>query len=303
MDEKITDDSSSQATASSFVLAPYIRSLGELQTFVRFSWHGVHHLSGERAFAEQMIRIKRSASLSNEELQSDDDFRALLPPADLEAFANTQLQSGFAYLYTIAVVRLWSIIETAVEDLVLDIIGRVSSAALPEKLRTLRGPLLEFSEASKDDQAAFLIDLLKHELKVALKPGVGKLELLLDSVGYGGPVDATVRRWLLELSQVRNVLVHREGRADRRFIEACPWFGAIRGETIHVARDDFDRYLFSVYWYFGELFRRCVPIYVTEPEVAERCYKKIEVSQDEWLSKLRDVETRVHARAEAPDDK
>lgn len=50
---------------------------------------------------------------------------------------------------------------------------------------------------------------LSRSLNADFKRGVGQFEAILDAIGLAGPVDPDVRRTLLELNEVRNVLVHR----------------------------------------------------------------------------------------------
>jgi uncharacterized protein YutE (UPF0331/DUF86 family) len=49
--------------------------------------------------------------------------------------------------------------------------------------------------------------------------GCGRFESLLDTIGLGGSVEETVKRLFLELSQVRNIVVHKAGKADKRIVE------------------------------------------------------------------------------------
>ena len=47
------------------------------------------------------------------------------------------------------------------------------------------------------------------------------------------------------------------GVADRRFVEACPWFGVQVGEELLLGGQHFEMYRFSGQWYCLELHRRC----------------------------------------------
>ena len=57
-----------------------------------------------------------------------------------------------------------------------------------------------------------------------------------------GSVEEHVKRTLFEMNQVRNVLVHKRGIADRRLVEACPWLNLSLGDSVKVDHKMFQRY-------------------------------------------------------------
>ena len=65
-----------------------------------------------------------------------------------------------------------------------------------------------------------------------------------------------MRKNLIELNQVRNVLVHRGGKADRRFNDACPWLGKAVGDPVTITHAAFVKYFESVSSYTVELIAR-----------------------------------------------
>jgi hypothetical protein len=64
------------------------------------------------------------------------------------------------------------------------------------------------------------------------KLGIGRFEAILDACGLSGGLSDDYRRDLFELSQVRNLVVHRFSVADERFFKSCPWFGLSVGERL-----------------------------------------------------------------------
>ena len=94
-----------------------------------------------------------------------------------------------------------------------------------------------------EDRPSYLLDLLEQEVASGLKLGVGRFESLLDIFGLSGAVPNFVRRYLFELSQVRNVLVHRRGIADRRLVDQCPWLKLQIGDRVVVRHEQMARYM------------------------------------------------------------
>jgi hypothetical protein len=106
---------------------------------------------------------------------------------------------------------------------------------------------------------------LQEKTRAALKPGVGRIEPLLDAVSLGGAVPDSVRRVVLELSQVRNLVVHKNGVVDRRFVDQCPWVRADVGGLLVIHADDLHRYGLAVDWYNLEMGNRARRL-LSEPE-------------------------------------
>jgi hypothetical protein len=153
--------------------------------------------------------------------------------------------------------------------------------------------LVEFANASLDEQAEHLVSELKSALKVSLKAGVGRFEGVLAPLGLGGPVDEGVRRALFELSEVRNVVVHRAGVVDRRFMEKCPWRSVSSNAMLHVSRADVALYQAAALWYVSELHRRCI---ITTELPDERALSTLALVLRQFASA---VDARIQARGAA----
>lgn len=172
---------------------------------------------------------------------------------NVSKFAETQTANGSPYLFSLCSVRLWALMEALVDELVVEAMQNPQDCPGKAVLAKLKGPLIDFKLAPADEQAEFLSETLKQAVDASLKLGVGRFEVLLEPVGLSGQVNEAARKVLFELSQVRNIIVHKSGKADRRIIEACPWLAAKRGETIHVNSEMFARYLMAAYWYIVEI--------------------------------------------------
>jgi hypothetical protein len=176
--------------------------------------------------------------------------------AEAERFAEREGPVGFPFLYSIASVQLWALLESAVDDLVAEILTQRPQAMMEDSVRRVKGPLVEFALASATERAEVLGELLSHEVGARFKLGVGRFETVLAAVGFGGPVADGPRRWLLELSQVRNAVVHCGSTVDARFASLCPWLGLSSGQVLRISGSRFASYIFSSIWYLLELLRR-----------------------------------------------
>ncbi len=245
-------------------LGPHVDAIGSLDTFIRLAWAGMGYSSVATRVVEIVEGIRRD-KYPTEDIRTTVLASRLDEARRLEAFASEENDNGFPYLYSLASIRLWTILEAAIDDMVLQELQREPERRKSEVVGKLRGPLMEFVALTPVEQADYLLDLLKREVGTRLRYGVGAFESLLEAVGLGGGVHDSIRRILLELGQVRNVLVHRNGRADARLISSCPWLNLRLGDTVRVRPDDFhNRYVGAAYWYLLELDSRLDRVATTD---------------------------------------
>lgn len=174
----------------------------------------------------------------------------------LELFGKTQMDKGHPYLFGLACVKLCSILEASVDFVIAALLKRPETVTSSTRLMKLKGPLIQFTQASEADRIAFLSDALKQEIASDLKIGVGRFESLLDQVGFGGNVGSGVKKALLELIEMRNVIVHRMGRVDNQLISRCPWLSMQIGEAVNLNAETYRIYEGAVFWYLIELDQR-----------------------------------------------
>lgn len=263
-------------------------ALHELKQFVRMAWLGLDHFCNATRLQEVM---KGSVETLGEksawyplEITEEDVKQAVAE----EEYGNEQREKGFPYLYSLATVQLWTILETLVDELLVDALTEPEKLRGSELAEKLRGPLLSLLLASEEERAVFLAGEIKQQLKSALQRGVGKLESLLEVVGLGGPVPPQVRKCLFELVEMRNCIVHRAGVADKRLCDACPWLGLTLGEAIPLGSGRFGYHRSGASWYVLEVHRRnAVALGSDAPDNAT-----------EWQQDLlRDIEAYVASEA------
>ena len=93
------------------------------------------------------------------------------------------------------------------------------------------------------------------------KVGINKFEIVLEEFHLNGNVKEPIRRILIELCEIRNVLVHKCGIADTRFIEKCSWLNYEIGQRLVPNYADFRLYSDGALWYLLELSQRMTDAY------------------------------------------
>jgi hypothetical protein len=154
--------------------------------------------------------------------------------AEFEAeLAAREVQEDFPLLHSQAVVTMWSALESLARNVLAAWLTNAPEKVYSnDRLRKLRVPLLEYERLEPDERVPYIVEVIEREVDAPLKHGVARFEELMALVGLCGEVDEKLRRSIFELSQVRNVIVHRGGRVDRRFMQACPWVPVKPGDRI-----------------------------------------------------------------------
>jgi len=159
-----------------------------------------------------------------------------------------------------------------------------------EALKKLEGPLLPFMMSSPSEQATFILKLLEKGRGGAPdQPGIARFESLLNQSGLEGGIDSLVKRTLFEHWAVRNVVAHRNGVADSKFIENCPWFGASDGTQLAVTPLHYKRYFIACLWFMAEVKRRLLVTYPQHSPANLEPAEEWEQLREEFLVTLKEL--------------
>lgn len=201
----------------------------------------------------------------------------------LAEFAKGEVERDTPYLNSLAVVKIWSILENVVDGIVgfrlLD--PATYEAKKLAKVKILLTDLAAFRD--KEYESEYLVESLKREINAPLQLGIGRFEHLLEAVRLGGAPHDGVRFVLLELSQIRHAIVHRNGMADAKLLEQCTWLRHRRGDKIEVRGNQLEVYYRACCAYILELFRRlCAECGGVLPDVAAGQLKSFETASQKY---------------------
>ncbi len=229
------------------------REIGRLLDFHLLAITGLGAAEGEAELLSALREVRGGSRAGKSEAEWDSEIQFACKKREV---AKAHRDSGFSYLYELMLVKFWSILEAGIEEIAVECLKRPEECKGADLLRSFKGPLIEFGEASLDHRAEFLYSELKVATRSALKIGVGVFEAILEPLGMAGSIDESTRKLLLELQQKRHVFVHRRGIADKRFVEACPFLGCEIGRPIFVDQAAVRRMGVGVGLYNFELQKR-----------------------------------------------
>jgi hypothetical protein len=167
-----------------------------------------------------------------------------------------EVSNGFPVLHRQQVVFLWGAIEAVVEDTLVAWLKNENLAGKDQRLRKIKVSLADFSAMNESERNYHLVSELRREVKSGHRSSIEVFELILHMFGLQGAMDPQLKRSLIELEYVRNVLLHRRGTADSRFIEGCPWTTVKIGTFITPNEADVDKYTNAVLNYAELLLGR-----------------------------------------------
>lgn len=172
------------------------------------------------------------------------------------ALARAEVEQGFPLLHSQAVVSLWSSLEDCIRTFLAKWLANEPGAKQVDAVGKLKITVGDYEAQDDDERDLYLIELLERDKQSPRRSGVSRFESMLEPFGLAGAVDDDVAKTLFEMHQVRHVLVHRAGLADRRFAAACPWLGLSAGEPVVIREEEFGRYMRASVRYIVELIQR-----------------------------------------------
>jgi len=273
-------DSEKTMGSSGSPLSFHLGELERLSNFVSLCLSGLQNGTLLTIIEEE---IKSASKYTG--IQVEDSVERRRRKTQLEEFSKSEETLGFPYVFSVGTIQLWSILESMVDDFALHFLKKAECRTF-DSIRRIKGPLMEFIAASEEEQAEYLLAQLKQDLGVAFKPGLARFEAILETIEMSGPVRDEVKRAILELSQVRNVFVHRKGLADARLTKLCPWLGVQLGDKVRISESQFQAYGRASYWYLVELdARACIRLAMDESRISFR-----RQMQDRLLDSIRNQE-------------
>jgi hypothetical protein len=223
--------------------------IGHLSQILDMSIRGI-------SMFQAMPQMVAAVAKARDRSEHQDTANKLANAEQHAAFARREIENGFPVLHANTALAVWSHLEAGVRLFLARWLEHEKTAFDLDAVQRLKVKIGEYERLQGEDRYFYIVDRLEQEVSAPLKCGINRFESVLDPFGLSGKVDADVQRDLFELNQVRNCLMHRAGRVDRRFVEACPWLGLEVVQPLKVTPDATRRYISSVLLYATELVCR-----------------------------------------------
>ncbi len=239
-----------------FLKAPLERMAAYLDETIRLLVlysTGVARLQGAHGLA---IALTEAEGLFGDDDVSPEEREARLDrERNFERLAKEEVESGYRLLSAHVLVGTWGVMESSVDDWVIEWISR-RPHDLELEIAELKLPTASYMTSSVQERARALFEVLRRRQGHSLGAGVTRFERPLDLVGLSASVPDLISDALFEMHKVRNVCAHNGGRADRQFIEDCPWFGLKRGSPVPLTSSMINGYISILTHYLVLLYHR-----------------------------------------------
>lgn len=212
----------------------------------------------------QLYSIGEIVDTYVQETSHNVDLNKLAKDKEERDFAKMEAERGFPFLYGQGVVWIWGQLEAFIEDLLATCMEKDSELMNIEMVRRIKLSLAQYESMSEKERKYYIIDNLQRDMQSKFKQGVTQFETILAVFKWSGKVDEQTKKELFELGNIRNILVHRKGVADKRIVESCPWLNMKIGECLKVDSISFHRYANTILLYVGMIIKRITVYYSYE---------------------------------------
>lgn len=237
---------------------------------VDLSAHGIAVVRGMPKVVEVLMDVEDKAE--------DVEAKSKLERAQAEAIlAKKEVKEEFPLLHAWAIISLWASLEAVIKSFVAEWLKHKPTAWRVEPIQRLKIRIGEYESIPRAERHLFVVELLERETGAGLKNGTTRFEALLTPFGLSGESPDIVRQIIFELGQVRNLIVHRGGRVDRIFREACPWVKIPLGHELKVSTKMWHKYNFVVSTYVTLLICRIGTYFEKDmSEILSSLYENVE---------------------------
>ena len=127
--------------------------------------------------------------------------------------AQHESENEFPWINGQTVVTYWGYLESMIRSIGVAFLLNERQTWSHQEMDRVRVKVGEYEALTKQERCYFVLDSLERERAVSLKLGAGRFESTLAVFKLDGGLSVGLRKALLELQQVRNVLVHSMGKS------------------------------------------------------------------------------------------
>ncbi len=241
----------------------FLRHVDEVSRLLVLCISGINSISKMDKLVLEIAKL--------EQLQTGQTNEAKVKRArEMAQFAKGEIKDKYPFLHSLALVSVWSGLESLIDKLVVWLLKYRQSSAKKEVISKIKIPWAEYELFDDNDKYYYLVKELERSVNANVKRGVDKFETLLDVFHVAGHVDRKVKKNIYELYNVRNIIVHNASVVDASFLKACPWKKYKVGEKIKIMPRDYVRYRDAITEYMTCVVKRLVVKYGKEQPLTDK---------------------------------
>jgi hypothetical protein len=193
----------------------FIDYIKDSEILIRLTIKGINSISNYVPLVEALAELKRSKDGT---LPEEETKRIKLAKREAK-FAQREIDNEFPILNAHNLVGLWSTFESTLRE-ALALLILENSKNLKEKNFLNNKIKVTFTDYFETDKLSKAHALIKEIEKTSSeKYFIDRYENLFSSIGIKGEFDKEERKNLIEIQQVRNLVVHKTSIVDKHFLE------------------------------------------------------------------------------------
>jgi hypothetical protein len=166
-----------------------------------------------------------------------------------------EVRNGYPVHHAQSSVAIWAALEILVEDVAVGFLLNFPKARKSESLSRIKVSWADVEALTEEELMRLLIKNLEVSSGAENRAGIGRFEAVLTPLGFSLDVDTRAKKYLFELKEVRNIILHRGSVADASMCSKCPWLGLTAGESLVVTHDMFHIYDIAAHDFVGSMLR------------------------------------------------
>lgn len=175
---------------------------------------------------------------------------------EMAKLARKEVEGNFPLLHAQNLVTIWSLMEALIRTFVSEWIAHYPKSISTPSFGKIKVNLVDYNCIPDDEKPLYIVEQLERELGAGLRKGINRFESILKPFGFSGEVSKETRKYIFELGQIRNAIVHRAGHADRTLVDSCPWLNLKIGQKIKVSKDIYIRCYGAAHAYIIQIISR-----------------------------------------------
>jgi hypothetical protein len=180
------------------------------------------------------------ANLPSESQETTDALENLLNLANTDAnFASEEIDNQFNTVLSHHAVSTWAAIEATIEQTLVAHIRKVPDSGT---LMTNVTPKLSGIKIKTVTERDAKNSIRIWEQNINSQSVIDRALIMLSAFGLSLSLPNAVKQDLSEMAEARNILLHRIGRVDDRFLSKCPWIMLKVGDIFRMNDEKMSKY-------------------------------------------------------------
>jgi hypothetical protein len=221
-------------------LSSSLEYIQQCSAVMHSTMHGFNMIENARGLHEALDNFDRESGdwekNLEERLSRDKFYKEILK------FVHKEKVSGYFIVISQSTLALWVELEAAITDTVISIMKNNAKILLEEPFSQVKFSYGAFVNLDEQQLRYLVLSQVENRQEIRNAQGVDWLEKLLAVVGLSGPVPKRLKKDILELQAIRNLIVHRRGITDPTFRRVCAWRRDKVGTPVKLTQRHYQRY-------------------------------------------------------------